>query len=166
MSWGVEQGREDLKATEFNEKELGIKGFKTVDLLSGFALANGGNLDVYFLSMDPDLKKWLLGGEIKALAKTDFCVYRDALLGKHTSCWYNSFSKMYVGDYANWVFSQPDKDWRVSSYKAVFGTLHGRDKTNLTANVKDGLTDSWWAVYFWFFSTLKRRGGIVLSSPA
>ena len=45
MSWRAEQGHEDLKATEFIEKELGVKGFKAVDLLSVFVLANGENID-------------------------------------------------------------------------------------------------------------------------
>ena len=83
MPRGAEQGHEDLKATEFIEKELGVKGFKTVDLLSGFVYANGGNLDGNFLNTDFNLRTLLLEGKIKALAKTDFCVYRDSLIGKH-----------------------------------------------------------------------------------
>ena len=157
---GVEQGRGNLKATEFIEKELGIKGFEVVDLLSGFLMANGENLSGDFLSMDFDLKNWLLEGKIKALTKTDSCVYRDLCINKHTSCWYNSFSEQYVGGYENWAFAQPAKDWRVSSYKSVPDTLQGLDKLNIVANVKEGLADSWAVVYFWFFSTLKRRGGI------
>ena len=41
MTWGAEQGHEELKGVEFIEKELTIKNFKTVDLLSGFVLGNG-----------------------------------------------------------------------------------------------------------------------------
>ena len=62
-------------------------------------MANGGNTPVDFLSMDLDLKTWLLEGEIEALAKTDSCFYRDLCINKNTSCWYKSFSKQYVGNY-------------------------------------------------------------------
>ena len=68
---------------------------------------------------------------------------------------------MYVGNYENWVFAQPAKECCVSSYKAVSDTLQGLEKLNLGANVKEGITDSWGKVYFWFFSTLKSRGGIL-----
>ena len=90
MPWGPEQGHGDLKGTDFVEKELGVKGFNAVDLLSVFVLSNGGNPDGNFLSMDYDLRTLLLEGKTKDLAKTDFCVYRDSCLGKHTSSWYNS----------------------------------------------------------------------------
>ena len=54
-------------------------------------MGNGGNLPEDFLSVDSDLKEWLLEGTAKALTKTEAAVYRDSHLGKHTSCWYNSF---------------------------------------------------------------------------
>ena len=83
----------------------------------------GGNAPGDFLSMDFDLKEWLLKGTVEALAKTEPAVYRDSHLGKHTSCWYNSFSKHLVGNYENWVFAQAVKDWCVGSYKAIFDNL-------------------------------------------
>ena len=41
MTWGAPQGRDSLKATEFIESELGKKGFRTADLLSGFVTSEG-----------------------------------------------------------------------------------------------------------------------------
>ena len=82
---GAEQGRGGLKGAEFTEKELGVKGFKTVDLLPGLVLAGGGaGPDVDFLSVDSDLRTLLLKVQIEALAETDFCFYRGPLMGKHT----------------------------------------------------------------------------------
>ena len=60
MTWGTEEGHDELKGVEFIEKELSIKGFKTVDLLSGFVLGNGENPPEEFLSSDFDLKEWPL----------------------------------------------------------------------------------------------------------
>ena len=69
MSWGAEEGHGELKGVEYLEKELSINNFKTVDILSGFILESGENPPEDFLSLDSDLKEWLLKGKIKALAK-------------------------------------------------------------------------------------------------
>ena len=69
MTWGTEEGHGELKGVEFVEKEITIKGFKTVDLLSGFATLNGGNLPGDFLRLDFDLKDWLLKGKSKRSQK-------------------------------------------------------------------------------------------------
>ena len=162
---GVEQGRGNLKATEFIEKELGIKGFRTVDLLSGFLMANGENLSGDFLSMDFDLKNWLLEGKIKALTKTDSCVYRDLCINKHTSCWYNSFSKQYVGNYENWVFAQPVKGWCVSSYKAIFDNLEQISEMGIAGKGAEDFSDSWGTAYNWFYLYIKLSGRNRLEIP-
>ena len=73
---------------------------------------------------------------------------------------------MYVGNYENWAFAQPAKDWRVSSYKSVPDTLQGLDKLNIVANVKEGLADSWAVVYFWFFLDIKTSGRNLLELPS
>ena len=99
------------------------KNFKTVDLLSGFVLGNGGNLPGDFLSSDFDLKGWLLKGKIKALTKTDACVYHDSDINKHSSFWYNSFSKNLAGNYENRAYAQAVKDWCVGSYKTISDNL-------------------------------------------
>ena len=50
MSWVcAEEGRDDLKGAEYIEKDLSIKNFKTVDLLSGFVMGNGGKSARRFL---------------------------------------------------------------------------------------------------------------------
>ena len=150
MSWGTDEGHDELKGVEYIEKELSIKNFKTVDLLSGFVLENGEGLPEDFLCMDFDLKEWLLKGKAKALTKTETCVYHDKDLDKHTSCWYNSFSKHLVGNYENWVYAQAVKDWCVGSYKTIFDTLKTLDGLNLLKDVKEGLSNEWGTVYFWF----------------
>ena len=58
---------------------------------------------------------------------------------------------MYVGDYENWVFAQPAKDWFVRSYKTTFGDLQALGKMDLLRGLKEGLTDAWGAVCFWYF---------------
>ena len=114
-----------------------------------------------FPSMDFDLKEWLSKGTAKALTKTETAVYHDSHLGKHTSCWYNSFSKHLVGNYENWVFAQAAKDWCVGSYKTIFDTLKTLEKMNLLKDVKEGLSNEWRTVYFWFRVDLKIQSTIV-----
>ena len=69
MTWGTEEGHEELKGVEFVEKEITITGFETADLLSGFVTLNGGNLPGDFLRLDFDLKDWLLKGKSKRSGK-------------------------------------------------------------------------------------------------
>ena len=102
---------------EFIEKELTIKNFKTVDLLSGFISESGENLPMEFTSWDYDLRNYLLEGIAKALTKTESIVYHDCQIGKHTSCWYNSISKHLVGNYENWLFAESVKGWCIGPYK-------------------------------------------------
>ena len=93
--------------------------------------------------------------KIKALTKTEPAVYQDPGLDKHTSCWYNSFSKHLVGNYENWVFAQVVKDWCVGSYKTIFDTLKTLGGLNLLKDVKEGLSNEWGAVYYWPHVDLK-----------
>ena len=129
-------------------------------------LENGENLTGEFLCSDSDLKEWLLKGKVRALTKTDACVYRDTHLDKRTSCRYNSFSKHLVGNYENWVYAQAVKDWRVWSYKAIFDTVKMLDKMNLLKDFKEGLSGEWGAAYFRFHVDLKESGYKRLDLPA
>ena len=56
MSWGTAQGNDGLAATEFLESELVKKGFRTVDLLSGFVASEGKSLPIDLSMGDFDLK--------------------------------------------------------------------------------------------------------------
>ena len=86
---GALRGREKLSAADFLESELVKKGFRTVDLLSVFVTSDGGDLPIDFSVGDFDLEKMLLEGEIKALAKTDHCLWQDSNIDKNTSRRYN-----------------------------------------------------------------------------
>ena len=154
MTWGAEEVHEELKGVEFVEKEITIKGFETVDPLSGFVTLNGGggHLPGDFLRLDFDLKDWLLKGKSKRSKKTDSCVYHDSEVNKHSSCWCNSLSKHLAGNYENRVFAQAVKDWRVGSYKTIFDSLKTLGQMDLLKNVKEGLSGEWRTVYFGFSS--------------
>ena len=102
-----------------------------------------------FTSYDCDLRNYLLEGKVKALAKTEAAVYHDCQIGKHTSCWYNSISKHLVGNYENWLYAEPVKDWCIGSFKNALDYIKLLDNMGLLRDVKEGLSNDWEVVKKW-----------------
>ena len=125
MSWGTAIGRENLAAVEFLESERVKKGRRTVNLLTGFAKPGGADLEnVLFLCAEFDLKSELLGGRAKTLTETDFLVWRDSRTTKNTPCFYNNPPpNQYVGNYKNWAYAQPAKDWSMGLINRLLAIL-------------------------------------------
>ena len=102
MSWGATEGREKLPALDNLPIDISKKGFKTADLLSAFAKSGGSAMDLTNrLPPEFDLKEELLIGRVKVATKTDCLACHDKESSKHTSRFYNWFSKQMGVNYEN-----------------------------------------------------------------
>ena len=133
--------------------------------MSGFVTSGGKSIPSDLPPGDIDLKTNLSEGEIKALTKTDCTAWRDSRVGKHTSRWYNFISEKYVGNYRNLVFAQPAKDWEIRSYKADSTYFNFSRKRVFWVEISGDLSDSWVAVYKYYFLALKESRGATSRSP-
>ena len=78
---------------------------------------------------------------------------------------YNYISEQFVGNYKNWVFAQPVKDWSTGSYKSAFDFLERLVEMGLVAGVGEGISQSWGAVYKRYFLDSKQSGSQSLEIP-
>ena len=106
-----------------------------------------------------------MNGRVRAPTKTDCLVWHDSRTSKHTSCLYNYIPKQFVGNYKNWVFAQPVKDWSTGSYKAVYDYLEGLMGMGLVADVGGRFPKSWGKAYRWDFLDLKQSERQRLVTP-
>ena len=74
------------------------------------------------LSPDFSLKEELLIGCVNVLTEID-CLEWHNEGSKNTSYFYNTFSRQLVGNYENWVFARPVKDWCLTTSECALGDL-------------------------------------------
>ena len=98
-----------------------------------------------------DLKSERLICRVKVLTKTDCAAFRDPRTGKHTSRFYNYFSKQFVGNYKNWGSAQPAKDWCMGAFKGTYDLIGGLTEMGLVASCGGGFPQTWGMAYQWFF---------------
>ena len=134
-------------------KRANDKNFKTVDLLPGFVLGNGGESARRFLKLG--LRSKRVASKRKNQSDNEnrrARVYRDSDINKHSPRWYNSFSKHLVGNYENWVYAPAVKDWCAGSYKTISDNLKTLDKMDLLKETKKGLPGEWRTAYCLVFA--------------
>ena len=108
------------------------------------------------LSPEFDLKSELLSGRAKVLIKTDGAAFRDPETTKHTDCIYNYSPNQYVGNYKNWAFAQPVKDWCLVSYKGAYDNLEGLMEMGMLTPRWGVLPQQRGAIYQRIYICLKR----------
>ena len=122
------------------------------DLLYAFVNPDGSQMDLAMrLSPEFDLKSELSSGRANVLAKTDCLPLRDSRTTKNTSPPYNYFQNQYVGNYKNWVFAQPVKDWCLVAFTAAYDNVESLMEMGLLAPSGDLFPQTWGAVYQRFF---------------
>ena len=164
---GAAEGRDKLHSLDNTSRDISKKGFGTVDLLSAFAKAVGSAMDLANrLSAEFDLKDELLSGRVNVLTKTDCLSHQDKEPSKHTSCFYNWFSKQMIGNYENWVFAQPVKDRCLVSYKSVYDILNSLMGMGLVNVCRCDLPPLWGPVYPRYSLGLEKSDDNRLSTPS
>ena len=124
MSWADADGRDKLSSLCYLSRLISVAGFRTADLLSAVVKPDGppsgrGSR----LSPDFDLKEEIRIGRVNVLTNTDFPERRNRAAPNHTSYFYNSLYPQLVGNYENWVFARPVKDWSLTSSKCTLDNL-------------------------------------------
>ena len=123
-SLGAAECREKLPSLDNTTSEISKKKPQAADLSSAFAKSGGPEIDRGARpSPDFDLKGELLSGSVKVLTETDCPELHNKEEFKHTSCFYNYFSRRLVGNYENCVFAQHVNDRCLVSYKSAYGNL-------------------------------------------
>ena len=93
------------------------------------------------------------------VAKTDFAPRYCREASKHTSYCYNQFPGQLVGNYENWVYAHPDKDWCLATCKCTIDLLEGKIQAGLATVVWADLPFIWGegggGTYNWFRLGLK-----------
>ena len=71
-----------------------------------------------------------------------------------------------IGNYENWVFAQPVKDWRLVSFKSLYGNLNSLMEMELVTSCwNDSPRMHWRPVYQWFYQGLKQSEAQRLDIP-
>ena len=112
------------------------------------------------------LKEELLSGRVKVLTKTDRLARHDKEASKHTSRFYNWFSRQMVGNYENWVFAQPAKYRFLVSYKSAYDNLDSLMEMVWQTYVGGDLPLLWGPVYQWYCMGLGKSDAERLEIPS
>ena len=70
-----------------------------------------------------------------------------------------------IGNYENWAFAQPGRDWGLVSYKSLYGNLDILMEMGLVTSRRGDLPHQWGPVYKWFFLGLKQSESRRLATP-
>ena len=113
-----------LSASDYLPIAIQRQGFQTAELSYAFVKPDGSQIDQGARPpRDFNLKEEILRGLVKILTKTDFTEWHNKEVATHTSYFYNSSSRQLVGNYENWAFSQPAKDWRLTTSRCTLEDL-------------------------------------------
>ena len=100
---------------------------------------------------DFNLFRRIAAGNFRGLTQTDPHHFCDKVNKTNSSYYYKQIDAQFVGNYENWVPSQPVKDWSVATSKSPMGLLKVLIADGQATRVWEVHPVHCWALYGFFF---------------